>query len=225
MVHTATHHDAQTWYLRQPVPGIGQLLRLVRLDAIHQLDRCPRGQDVASSCRLVPCAREAAGTRSGTSGATIGNAHLQWAFSAAAVVGLRDHPAAHTLRTRREKNHRQGTALTIRAHPWARAVYDMFKRQTAFELATCLQGCGRGAGKLAASLDSPGMPLLLNARAGGHHCVAERSGASRAFSLSPPLAETPTPASLSTGGLASTSGWILARPRTCARTSRTQASL
>jgi transposase len=175
LVKTAKHHDAQTLSLRQTVPGIGTSLRLVLRDDIQQIDRFPRGQDVASSCRLVTWARASAGKRSGTSGANIGNAHLQWAFSEAAVVCLRDHPAAPTWRTRLEKKHRKGKALTSLAHTWARAVYDMVQRQTAFDLDPFLQGCGRGAGKLAASLDSHGMTLILNARDGGNHCGAERS--------------------------------------------------
>jgi hypothetical protein len=69
------------------------------------------------------------------------------------------------------------------------------------------------------------MPLLRTARAGGNHGVAERACASRAFSLSPPLAETPPPASLSPGCLASTSGGILARTRQCARPSSTTGAL
>jgi len=123
--NTATHHDAQTWSRRQTVPGLGTMLRLVLLYAIHQIDRFPRVPDVASSCRLVTCARASAGKRSGPSGTTIGNAHRKWAFSEAAVLCLRDHPAAQTWLTRLEKKHRKGKALTILAHTWARAVYDM----------------------------------------------------------------------------------------------------
>ena len=97
-------------------------------------------QDFASYCRLVKCARESAGQRSGTSGSKIGNAHLKWAFSEAAVLCLRDNPAAHKLLTRLEKKHSKGKALTILAHKLARAVYYMLQRQTAFDLDIFLQG-------------------------------------------------------------------------------------
>jgi transposase len=93
IVTTAKHHDAHTLYLLQTVPGIGKILSLVLLDDIHQINRFPRVQDVASSCRLVKGAKASAGKRSGTSGTTIGHAHLKWAFSEAAVLCLRDHPA------------------------------------------------------------------------------------------------------------------------------------
>ena len=140
LVKTAKHHDAQTLSLLQTVPGIGKILSLVLLYAIHDIARFPRVQDCASSCRLVKCARESAGKRSGTSGAKIGNAHLKWAFSEAAVLFLRDNPAAHKLLVRLEKKYSKGKALTILAHTLARAVSDMLKRQTAFDLHTFLQG-------------------------------------------------------------------------------------
>src|SRR5215813_1240541 len=89
---TAKHHDAHTLYLWQTVPGIGTILSLVRLYDIHDIDRFPRVQDFASYCRLVKCAKESAGKHVGTSGKKIGNAHLKWAFSAAAVLFLRDPP-------------------------------------------------------------------------------------------------------------------------------------
>jgi len=164
LVKTAKHHDAQTLSLLQTVPGIGTMLRLVLLDAIHDSARVPRGQDVASSCRLVQCARASAGKRAGTSGSTIGHAHLKWAFSEAAVLFLRDHPAAQTWLARLEKKHGTGQALTILAHQLARAVYYMLHRQTACDLDTFLQAYGRGAGAPTAELDRHGMTLHQRAR-------------------------------------------------------------
>src|SRR2546430_17461907 len=84
IVRTAKQHDAQTLYLLQSVPGIGKILRLVLLYEIHDSTRFPRVQDVVSSCRLVTCAKEAAGKRDGTAGTKIGNAYLKWAVSEAA---------------------------------------------------------------------------------------------------------------------------------------------
>ena len=139
LVTTAKHHDANTLYLRQTVPGIGTILSLVLLYDIHDRARFPRGQDFASYGRLVKCAQESAGKRSGTSGTKIGNAHLKWAFSEAAVLFLRDNPAGQKLLTRLEKKHSKGKALTILAHTLARAIYDMLKRQTACDLETFLQ--------------------------------------------------------------------------------------
>jgi transposase len=110
IVKTARHHDAHTLYLRHTVPGIGQMLSRVLLDEIPQITRFPRVQDVGSSCRLVTGAKSSAGKRLGTAGAKIGHTHLQWAFSEAAVLCLRDHPAAQKYLPRLEKKHAKGKA-------------------------------------------------------------------------------------------------------------------
>ena len=138
IVTTAKHHDAHTLYLLQTVPGIGKLLSLVLLDDIHQIDRFPRVQEFASYCRLVKCAKESAGKRSGTSGSKIGHAHLKWAFAEATVLCLRDYPGGQNFLTCLEKKHGKGKALTILAHTLARAVYFMLKHQRAFAMATFL---------------------------------------------------------------------------------------
>jgi transposase len=112
------------------VPGIGNILSRVLLYEIHDIARFPRGQDCVSSCRLVQCATESAGTRYGTAGTNIGHASLQWAVSEAAVLFLRDHRAGH-----------------------------MLKRGTVFDLAPVLRSSGRGAGEPAASLGHHGCRL------------------------------------------------------------------
>ena len=74
IVHTAKQHDANTFYRLQSIPGVGKILALVMLYAMHDIRRFPRVQDFASYCRLVKCAKESAGKRSGTAGKKIGNA-------------------------------------------------------------------------------------------------------------------------------------------------------
>jgi len=110
IVKTAKQHDAQTLYRLQSVPGIGKILSLVLLSEIHDIQRFPRVQDFVSYCRLIKCAKESAGKRYGTSGATIGNAYLKWAFSEAAVLFLRNHPAGQQYLARLEKKHGTGKA-------------------------------------------------------------------------------------------------------------------
>jgi hypothetical protein len=102
------------------------------------------------------------------------------------------------LLARFEKKHGKGQALTLLAHPLARAVSDRLQRQTAFALDTCLPGEGRGVGERTAALDSHGMHGLRNARYGGHHGVAARAEASRSLSLRHGFAETSTPAPVGT---------------------------
>jgi transposase len=134
ILKTAKQHDAHTLYLLQTVPGIGKILSLVLLYEIHHIDRFPRVQDFASYCPLIKCAKESNGKRSGTSGSKMGNAHLKWAFSEAAVLFLRDNPAGQKFLARLEKKHGKGKALTILAHKLARAVYYMLKRKVAFDM-------------------------------------------------------------------------------------------
>ena len=105
----------------------------------HDIARFPRVQDFVSYCRLVKCAKESAGKRYGTSGTKIGNAYLTWACSEAAVLFLRNHPAGQKYLVRFEKQHGKGKALTVLAHKLARAVYDMLKRTTAFDMEKFLQ--------------------------------------------------------------------------------------
>jgi transposase len=116
MVNTAKAHKAQIFYRLRSIPGVGKILALVLLDEIHDIPRFPRVQEFVSYCRLVKCANESAGKRYGTSGTKIGNAYLKWAFSEAAVLFLRNHPAGQKSLARLEKKHGKGKALTILAH-------------------------------------------------------------------------------------------------------------
>ena len=141
------------------MPGIGKLLSLVLLYDMHDIDRFPTVQDVVSSGRLVQCAKASAGTRVGTSGKKIGNAHRTWAFSEAAALCLRNNPAGQKYLARLEKKHAKGKALTLLAHQLARAVSDMRKRHTACAMDPCLQSEGSRVGEPDASLDTQGMSL------------------------------------------------------------------
>ena len=137
-VQTAKEHEAPTFSRLRSSPGVGTILALVLRYEIHALRRFPRGQEFVSSGRLVKGAQASAGKRSGTSGKTIGNAYLTWAFSEAAVLFLRNHPVGQQDRARLEKRHGKGNAFTVLAHQLAHAVDDMLTRDPAFDLDTCL---------------------------------------------------------------------------------------
>jgi len=158
-VQAAQNHDAHTLYRLQTVPGIGKILSLVLLYDMHDMARFPTVQAFVSYGRLVQGAKESAGTRWGTSGKKSGNAHLTWAFSEAAALFLRNHPAGQHSVARLEKNHGHGKALTRLAHQLARAVYDMLKRQTACDMEQGLHGEGSSVEEPAASLDMEGISL------------------------------------------------------------------
>jgi transposase len=134
----AKEADAHSFYLLRSVPGIGKILALTILFEIHDITRFQRVQEFVSYCRLVKCARQSAGKNYGFSGKKIGNVHLKWAFSEAAVLFLRNNPEGQKLLARLEHKHGPGKALTILAHKLARAVYFILRREKAFDLKTFL---------------------------------------------------------------------------------------
>jgi transposase len=153
ILKTAKHHEAHTLSLLPTVPGIGKMLRLVLLYDIHDIRRFPRVQDFASDPRLVKCSKASGGKRLGTSGKTIGHAHLTWAFAEAATLFLRNNEPGQKLLARLEKKHDTGKALSILAHKLGRAISYMRKRKVAFDMERFLQTSGRSAGEPSASLD------------------------------------------------------------------------
>jgi hypothetical protein len=83
---------------------------------------------------LVKCTHTSAGKTLGSGGAKMGNVHLKWAFSAAAVLFLRHAPGGKTLLGQIEKKHGKGKALSILAHKIGRAVFYILSRRTVFSL-------------------------------------------------------------------------------------------
>jgi transposase len=134
IVKTAKHHDSQTFYRLRSIPGVGTILALVLLYEIHDINRFPRVQEFASYARLVKCPRESAGKRAGTGGHKIGNMHLKWAFSEAAVLFLRNNPLGQAHLTKLARKHGNAKALSILAQQLGRAVYFMLKRHEAFDM-------------------------------------------------------------------------------------------
>jgi len=90
-------------------------------------------QDFVSYCRLVKSAKESGGKKLGTSGKKIGNVHLKWAFSEAAVLFLRRNIEAVKYRDKLSRKHGKAKSLTILAHKLARAVYYILKRKEVFQ--------------------------------------------------------------------------------------------
>jgi hypothetical protein len=63
----------------------------------------------------------------------MGNVHLKWAFSEAAVLFVRHSAEGKKLLARLEKRFGKGKALSILAHKLGRAAYYMLARGTAFD--------------------------------------------------------------------------------------------
>ncbi len=134
VVRQARVHDPNSLQLLRSVPGIGKILSLTILYEIHDIRRFGKVGEFASYSRLVKCQKSSAGKVQGTSGAKIGNAHLKWAFSEAAVLFLAKCPEGKKLFARIERKHGKGRAMSILAHKLGRAVYFMLARKRAFDL-------------------------------------------------------------------------------------------
>ena len=130
----ARHHDAHSLHVLQTTPGIGRILGLTILYEIHTIERFPRVQNFSSYCRLVKAPKESAGKRLGTSGAKIGNAHLKWAYSEAAVCFLHNNPRGKQHIKRLRRRYGKGKALSILAAKLGRANYFMLTQKRAFDM-------------------------------------------------------------------------------------------
>lgn len=126
--------DPDTLERLQTIPGVGRILSLTLLYELHDVARFPRVQDFLSYARLVKSQKSSAGKITGISGAKIGNAHLKWAYSEAAVHFLQKNPPGQRLLQRIRSKHGKGKALGILAARLGRASYYMLRRSTAFDM-------------------------------------------------------------------------------------------
>jgi transposase len=129
----AQAHDPLALAIVRTVHGMGKVLGLSILYEIQDIGRFARVQQFLSYGRLVKPTKESGGKILGHSGRKIGNAHLKWAFSEAAVCFLRANKPAQALRLRLAAKHGKGKSLAIIAAKLARAVYFMLKRSEAFD--------------------------------------------------------------------------------------------
>ncbi|MEO6595271.1 MAG: IS110 family transposase [Planctomycetota bacterium] len=133
LTNTTKEHDANSFYLLRSIPGVGKVLAMSILYEVHDIARFPTVQDFASYARLIRCARESAGKRSGTSGSKIGNAHLKWAISEATVLMLR-HADIEKLQNRLRRKHGKGKAMGVLSHKLGRTIYYMLLRRKPFDM-------------------------------------------------------------------------------------------
>ena len=126
-------HDRQAFFLLRSVPGIGVILAMTIFYEIEDIGRFPRVQQFASYARLVKGQKSSAGKPLGSQGGKMGNAHLKWAFSEAAVLFLRESERAKKYVARLESKHGKKKALSILTAKLGRAVYFVLRRREVFE--------------------------------------------------------------------------------------------
>ncbi|WP_236019124.1 transposase, partial [Geomonas propionica] len=119
---TAQQHDRHALMLLRSIKGVGQIIALVLLYEIQDIHRFETVQRFASYARLVKCTHESAGKKKGTGGAKIGNPHLKWALSEAAVSFIQNNPRAGKFAENLARAHGKGKALAIVAHKLGRAI-------------------------------------------------------------------------------------------------------
>lgn len=135
-------NSMQPTYLQilRTVPGIGKILALTILFEIGDIQRFESVQKFASYSRLVKCKAESTEKTYGTQGNKIGNAHLKWAFSEAAVLYLRGNEKARNYLNKLQKRMSKAKALSALAHKLGRCVYFMLKNKTVFDEKRFLAG-------------------------------------------------------------------------------------
>lgn len=129
----AKQHKPVHYQLLKSVWGIGPILALTIIYEIGHIQRFESVQKFASYARLVKCKAESAGKSYGTQGNKIGNAHLKWAFSEAAVLHLRGNKKAQKYLLKLQKRMSKAKALSALEHKLGRCIYFMLKNETVFD--------------------------------------------------------------------------------------------
>ncbi|MGX5172441.1 IS110 family transposase [Aliikangiella sp. IMCC44653] len=129
----AKQHNPVHLHILKSISGVGRILALTIIYEVGNINRFPSVQKFASYCRLVKCKAESAGKTYGTQGNKIGNAHLKWAFSEAAVLYLRGNKNAQGYLLKLQRRMSKAKALSALAHKLGRCVYFMLKNETVFD--------------------------------------------------------------------------------------------
>jgi len=129
----AKQHKPIHLHILKSIHGIGRILSLTIIYEIGNINRFESVQKFASYSRLVKCKAESAGKSYGTQGNKIGNAHLKWAFSEAAVLYLKGNKKAQKYLLKLQKRMSKAKALSALAHKLGRCVYFMLKNETVFD--------------------------------------------------------------------------------------------
>jgi len=116
--------DRPNYDLLRSIPGVGKVLALILLYEIDDIRRFGSVQQFCSYCRLIRPPKTSAGKPAGLpSHKKIGNAHLKWAISEAALLLLRESKDVKRYVERLRQKHNKGKALGILSHRLGRALY------------------------------------------------------------------------------------------------------
>lgn len=125
----APFHDPLSLELLKSIPGIGSTLALVILYEIQDIQRFPAVGNFISYARLVKPAHESAGKRVSGGNSKIGNGHLKWAFSEAAVFFLKNNEQGQAWHQKLVARYGKAKALSLIAQKIGRTVYFILKHK------------------------------------------------------------------------------------------------
>lgn len=128
----AKGHDPTSLHLLKSIRGVGDVLAMTMLYEIHDINRFPSRGEFCSYARLVKGQKSSNGKNYGSRGGRIGNPHLRWVFSEAALLFLRGNKEAEKYYNRLISRHGKAKALTIVAKRLGVAVYYMLRRREPF---------------------------------------------------------------------------------------------
>lgn len=133
-------HCPKNLALLMSTPGIGKILALTILLEVHDIGRFPTRQDFCSYARLIHDPHRSNGKATGSAGRKIGNPYLKWAFSEVAALSPRCDARINGLLQRLQKKRGQGRGLSVLAHKFGRAIYQMLENGTTFDIERFLNG-------------------------------------------------------------------------------------
>ena len=116
----------------QTIPGFGFVIPLTILYEIGDISRFKNVGHFLSYARLVKCTHESADKKVSGGHNKIGNVHLKWAFSEAAVLILSGNAEAQKWHERLVSRYGKAKAMSIMAQKLGRTVFYMIKHKEPF---------------------------------------------------------------------------------------------
>ena len=123
----------QEFKILQTIPGFGFVIPLTILYEIGDISRFKNVGHFLSYARLVKCTHNSADKKASGGHNKIGNVHLKWAFSEAAVMILSGNPEAQKWHERLVSRYGKAKAMSIIAQKLGRTVFYMLKRKEQFD--------------------------------------------------------------------------------------------
>lgn len=134
LVNNAKVHNREVFELLQTVTGVGHILSLTFLYEIHDIERFGSSQCFCSYGRLVNGSKSSnkKPVAGASSGKKIGNPHLKWAFSEAAVQMLKHSERVRKWYEGRQRKYGKAGAYSRLSHKIGKTVYYLWKHGEVF---------------------------------------------------------------------------------------------